>query len=147
MIGCYDLQEKAELFATDVRLQSVSSILKNLLEGKVLVTQEKELLRWAGKLVGEVDWDSSAYKSRKEKKGVYFLLITNKIRPIFYQTFLDMRVPLNRDFLDRLYETLCSSGDRMQLNPEELRIAQQLTHFISHKIFSRLSYDTTKDIE
>jgi len=136
MIGCCDLRERAELFATDVRLQSVSSILKNLLEGKFLVTQEKELLRWAGDLVGEVDWNSSAYNLRKGKREVHFLLTTSKIRPMFYQAFLDMKFPPSRDFLDRLYETLQSSGDRMQLNRGELKIAQQLTQRISDRVQS-----------
>lgn len=112
--------EKAEMFAVSARLTTTSSCLEKIAEGSLTDT-EKELLGWAGSMLGRVDWHSPYHETSDFSE-----VLATSLRPGFYGAFIKMRLPPNRDFLDRLYNTLVSKGEKQELSEKELITAKEL---------------------
>jgi hypothetical protein len=118
MTGCgSNLGEFTEMFVAAVRLTEVYSAIRRINDDS-LSNNDQESLQWAGTLVGNLDNYS------RHHTGYNDLACT--LRPHFYGAFLEMRSPADRDFLDRLYDTLESGGKKQLLSPEELKVAEGL---------------------
>jgi hypothetical protein len=120
-----DLLTKAEIFAASVKLKRTSSCLEKIAESG-LTDLEKGLLGWAGCMLSKVDWDSPYYERSDFSDG-----LATTLRPGFYDAFQKMKLLPNRSFLDRLYKTLESKGEKQELSEKELVVAKELMNRLS----------------
>jgi len=132
MSSC-DLRQWAEMFAVCVRLQSASSNLSRILKNKGLEEGQVENLKWAGDLVGGVDWEGEAYQTSR-----FPSTIAAAIRPHFYRAFIEIGYDPTKEFLDRLYQTLKSGFQTPLLETREIGLASELMKKMSSYILSKL---------
>jgi len=128
------MQQRASMFAACVRLQSASSSLKRLRNENSLGEKQIKNLKWAGNLVGGLDWYALDYP-----KGNFSPILATSIRPDFYRAFIEMKFVPTRDFLDRLYQTLQTGFQTELLKAEEIVLASELMKKMSGYITSKLS--------
>jgi len=144
-----EIFEEPELFVASTKLQYAVDILEGLSKNRKLMPNEKEKehLRWCGNLIEQVDWNSDAFRNRKEhEENARFCdmcCIATSVRPYFYRELIRIRNPslLERGFLDRLYFTLKSGGEEIMLTTEELTQARGLIQGISKRLLEEFNRD------
>jgi hypothetical protein len=129
MVRTEDLLTKAELFATSAKLVTTFSCLEKMAGGE-LTDIEKEVLGWAGGMISGVDWDSPHYE-----KSDFSAVLATTLRPGFYDAFIKMKLLPNRNFLNRLYNTLESKGEKQELSERELVVAKEVLKRMSDYAF------------
>ena len=60
-----NLQDEAELFYASVRLQSVATGLKKIIDGQQIEEREAENFEWCENLLRQMDWNSEHYNERE----------------------------------------------------------------------------------
>lgn len=124
-----DLLDEATLFAVSVRLQSVASDLKKIIDG-----QEAEIkhFEWTGSLVSQMDWNSKYHNRNPE-----LCVIATKLRSQFYSTLSRYGISSRDQFSDRLYEILKSPTD-IQPEDKNLELAYNIIRSMATKILNEL---------
>ena len=103
----YNLQKQAEIISINHKLNSVAEGLLKLIEEKPLEKKDRENLKWAGKLIGEINWDSEYYGKHQESSTIATTLRTE---------FIDYSV----EDLTKFYKTFISKGTETKLSKREL---------------------------
>ncbi len=120
-----DMLERAEMFAVSAKLATTYSCLERIANGDLTDT-EKELLRWTSNVLSRVDWDSPHYETSDFSEE-----LATTLSPGFYGAFIKMKLLPNRSFLDRLYNTLESIGEKQELSEREVEVAKKLLKIMS----------------
>jgi hypothetical protein len=132
-----NLQDDAERFSASVRLQSVASGLKRILDGQPIDEREAEDFEWGAHILGRMDWNSSHYR---QKENTELCVMATRLRPIFYGALMKSRIPFDESFSEAIYTTLLSYGKKMPLGREELQQAQQLFQSMASTTLTELQY-------
>ena len=130
-----DMRIEAELLSAASRLQTVATGLKKIIGGELLEDRERDGLDSFGDLFGEIDWRSKHYKRHENPE---LSAMATRLRPIFYGKIIELKVPLDADYSERVYQTLKSAGRKVALSPPELVQVQQVFQLMSDKILSGL---------
>lgn len=132
-----DMVYEAEIPAACSRLQTVASGLQKLITGEKLEGgEEAELNRFAD-LFGEVDWRSEHYKRHEHPE---LSVMATRLRPLFYSKLIELEIPCDRAYSERIYQTLKSAGRKIAVSPQELPQVQKLFQSMSDEILSGLQY-------
>ncbi|MBU1129514.1 MAG: hypothetical protein KJ949_02700 [Nanoarchaeota archaeon] len=131
-----NLQEEVKLFCASSKFQSISTGLGKIIEGQKINKEEKEIFEEVGNLFGQIDLDSKYYM----KEHPELCVIATELRPEFYKTLLNLKIPFNQNFSERIYNTLKSYGKNMQLKREELNQMYKLFETMSTNIITKLQY-------
>ena len=129
-----DLIDHSELFCTSVKFQNVASGLKRIIENEPV--ERKDHLAWAGELLRQLPFDSEYFNKGEPK----VILEATKIRPQFYEARIRKEINFDKDFYDKLYETLKNPEKPTQLEPERLRDAINLFQYMADRTLSELQH-------
>lgn len=146
-----DLALTARLFETSSRLHLAAVWLQKRSQGIEPDEFGREALKWAGKLLSEVDWSSRS----RDRHGIGggFALQATSVRPTFYSSLFRLAPELrkagirdNKDvlsFLNYLYESLVSAAPPRRRtrghSPEQLRLGAALLDEISRATLVQLN--------
>ena len=137
MSGITDMKDEVELLSASSRLQTVATGLKKLIDKELLENTERDELTRLGELFGQIDWDSEHHKRNEHPE---LSVIATQLRPTFYRKLTELKVPFDKDYSERVYQTLKSAGRKISLSPHELVQVQQVFQLMSYEILSGLQY-------
>lgn len=124
-----DLNGHAKLFETSVRLSSARQGLQRLIrEGEIDANDRREL-QWAGKLWGQMDWDSPSYRSDES-----MAVIATILRPYFFDALIHEKRSYGDDELNEIRHSLDSGNG----SPLALERAERIIGHMSRLLFYNL---------
>jgi hypothetical protein len=143
-----DLLQSAQLFEVSSRLQSASTSLSALADGRQLDDAQKNALRWAGAFLSQVDWASRAQS--RESIVDRFAVQATAARPTFYEALVSLFPDFRRlgiaspervtGFLSKLYTVLLEGGDKaLGIKSDRLRLAAELLEWLSQSMLDQLT--------
>ena len=129
-------------------MQTAASLLAELASGDVPDTGGQEALRWTGRLLAQIDWDSEV--PVEGQAGAGFAVQATTTRPAFYASLIKVAPRLREagiksepevaKFLGRLYSLLESGGaDAAVFPPGHLRVGAMFLRELSSGIIVELS--------
>jgi len=71
-------------------------------------------------------------------KSSELCVAATRLRPLFYKKLIELGVMCDKGYSERIYQTLLSGGEKIELSPEELQQIQEVFHSISKEILSRM---------
>ena len=135
MVLIGDMLKRAESSIACSQLRTVADGLSRIIGNQPLESRESKGLASFADLFGEIDWHSEHYK-RKEHPELCIKSTT--LRPLFYETILDLKCPLDADYSERVYRMLKSSGKENTLSHPEMLKIRDVFNSMSDKILSSL---------
>ena len=136
-----NIAQTASLLEVSSKLQTASICLKQLTTGKRPNSSEELVLKWAGELFIQMDWQS---KYPKQALGASLAVQAASTRPTFYDALTKL-IPHFKserdiiDFLKGLYKTLETGGAKPQLTPDRLCMASDLLKGLSQSLIAEIS--------
>jgi hypothetical protein len=140
-----DLLQSAKLFEVSVRLTDASNCLRTIEDNEPDLSCQ-ESLKWAGRFLTEVDWNSGVTNQGIEgglavsatSARPKFYAAINRIAPRFKDVGINSENDLSAYF-KRVYSLLNSGGTQEDLGTEELRLFEDLLYLLSQSITVELS--------
>ena len=134
-----NMQIERDLLASSSRLLTVATGLKKIVDGEspTLEGRERQELVRMAHLFGQIVCNSK-YSIREEHPE--FEMEATRLSPIFYRKLIELKVPFDRAYSQRVYQTLKSAGKRVALSAQELSQVQQVFQEMSDGIVSGLQY-------
>ncbi|MEK6934435.1 MAG: hypothetical protein AABW46_01015 [Nanoarchaeota archaeon] len=132
-----DLVEDGRLFGVSYRLNTASRILEKLVKKEVISKPENEHALWIADMLSAMDQSSTFHNSR-----AFPCVLATMVRPEYFGAKLDAAVfdtLHDKEFYDRLYQTLSSGGKDVYLNEQELRQASLFLRTFSNRVMHRLT--------
>ena len=143
-----DLLQSAKLFEVGVKLQTASNCISKCAQGLELDEKDRDILKWAGNFLAQVDWTSDIEVETSEGGGL--TVSATNTRPKFYASllkigpkFLEAGIDSEKDtyeFLKSVYSLLMSGGTNgIVVNSSRLELVSELLHILSQNIMVDLS--------
>jgi hypothetical protein len=89
-----DLLESSHIFVASSNLQSAATALRKIEEGQALDSSDRTNLKWSGRFLEEVDWDTDC-ASAEQISGDLSVQAT-EVRPSFYAALLSIQPAFRR---------------------------------------------------
>jgi hypothetical protein len=124
----------AKLFSAGVKLQTVATGLKKIIENINLNSSEKKAMTWAKSLLEQMAWHLEDYEKQKNFKMV---VLATHLRPGFYHELFKLRIPFDNNYSKRAYQTLQTFGET-GLEAREMTKFQNLFQQMSNSILGFL---------
>lgn len=143
-----DLLESSHFFVASSNLQSAAAALRKIEESQALDSHDRENLKWCGRFLTEVDWDTDC-GSAEQISGDLSVQAT-EVRPSFYAALLNIQPALRRgglrsdearqQFFVSTYQLLASGGQKRKNNPQktELELAAIFLDELAKALLLRL---------
>lgn len=133
-----ELDEISETFVQGSNLQFAAESLDKMLSGEKLDTRQIEILRWAGILWGQMEWNSKHFNAEPiVRKYGNLAVVATSLRPLFYQKVEQLNIPLTKDYSERVYQAL-RFFDVGQLPKGELSRIRQLLYGLGKELHQKL---------
>jgi len=143
-----DLLQSAKLFEVGAKLQTASSCMSKCAQGLELDEKDREILKWAGSFLAQVDWTSEIGVETGDGGGLS--VSATNTRPKFYASLLKIGPKFSEvgitpekniyKFLKSVYSLLISGGTNgTKIPTDQLELVSELLHTLSQNIMVDLS--------
>lgn len=134
--------ENVQLFVVSSKLYTAATGLQKWVDGEKLFAEDKQTLAWAGELWGLLDLGSEHCKDEK------YSVSATTLRPLFYRSIVNQKIPFTSDLSNRVYETLRSNYcENITLQPQELLLIQKMFNGIADDALNQLEYVRRAELE